>query len=159
MAAYQLECSRIQQRSIIEFLLAEKCKPHEIYWKKKKKKRKRKREAAKRMFTNGLRISLQLWIWIKRTAYGVEAHCVSGKDKILQWRKSSWQSSGTQKDPPLLISLKKLRFLLPTPLAKFTLFIKWLSYIYIYIYIYVDVSVNFFTELKNGFMAVIIWAV
>ena len=31
MAANETQCSRIEQRSLIKFLLAEKCKPREIY--------------------------------------------------------------------------------------------------------------------------------
>ena len=31
MVASQIKCSRFEQRSVIKFLMAEKCQPHEIY--------------------------------------------------------------------------------------------------------------------------------
>ena len=31
MAENQIECSKLKQRSVIKFLVAEKCKPREIY--------------------------------------------------------------------------------------------------------------------------------
>ena len=53
IATYQTECSRLEQRSVIKFLLVEKCKPYEIY----KRMCNECWEACfcfKKMFTNGL---------------------------------------------------------------------------------------------------------
>ena len=73
MIANQVKCSRLEQRSIIKFLLAENCKPCEIY---------RRicdvygeaRFIKKKMFTNRLNMSLPQRGWVEKTVHGVETH-------------------------------------------------------------------------------------
>ena len=51
----------------------------------------------------------------------------------------------------------KQYFLLPTPEAKFTLFIEWLSYIYIYIYVCVCVCVCVHIYIYSQYIFLITW--
>ena len=58
MVANLIECSKLEQRSVIKFLLVEKCKSYEIY----RRIHAVYREAcfSQKMFTNGLNTSLSL---------------------------------------------------------------------------------------------------
>ena len=60
IAADQTVCSKLEGRSVIKYLLAEKCKPCEIYWRMCDVHG----EAcfSQRMFTNGLNMGLPLQI-------------------------------------------------------------------------------------------------
>ena len=66
------EYSRLEQRSVMKFLMAENCKPCEIYrriWEVY-------REAyfSIKMFTNMLNMSLPLQAQVKKKVQGVETH-------------------------------------------------------------------------------------
>ena len=73
MAANQTEFSRPEQRAVMGFLIAEKCKPSEIY----------QRMCDVQMFTNRLSMGLPLRAWVKKTVYGMETERLSSKEKIL----------------------------------------------------------------------------
>ena len=62
------------------------------------------------MFTNELNMALPQWGWVEKTVYGVETHWLSCKEKVLgAMVRKEGQSSGTWKDPLLLIFLKKVQ--------------------------------------------------
>ena len=73
--------NRLEQRSVIKFLLAEKCKPCEIY----RRLYNEYGEAClvKKMFTNALNMILSIQAWVKQTVHGVEIHWLSSKEKVL----------------------------------------------------------------------------
>ena len=54
MAENQTECSRFKQRPAIKFLVAEKCKPYEIYTRMSTEKH----VLVKTIFTNGINMGL-----------------------------------------------------------------------------------------------------
>ena len=65
--------------------------------------------SKKKMFTNGLNMGLTLWAWTEKTVHGIETHWLSCKEKVLGATDSKEyrvESSGTEKDSSLLISLK-----------------------------------------------------
>ena len=74
----QPECSQIEQRTIIEFLVAEKYKP--IF----KRMCNVYKEACfnQKTFINRLNMGLSLQVWVEKTVHGVETHCLSGKEKV-----------------------------------------------------------------------------
>ena len=73
MAPNQTECPRLEQRSVIKFLVTEKCKLYEIY----RRICNMYNEACfnKKKFTNGRNMDLQLQAW---AVHGVETHRFSG---------------------------------------------------------------------------------
>ena len=76
------EYSNLKQSSVIKFLVAEKCKPCEIY----RKMCDVYTEAGfsqKNMFTNGQNMGLPLWTWIKKNICGMEMNWLSSKEKVL----------------------------------------------------------------------------
>ena len=81
MAKNQTDHSRFEQKSVIRFLMAKKCKPCHIYtrmcdvW--------RKTCFSQKMFTNRLNIGLLLWDWMEKTVHRVETHWLSSKEKVL----------------------------------------------------------------------------
>ena len=80
MAADQVECFRLKQRSVIKFLLVEKSKPYEIY--RKICDVHREECFSQKMFANRLNMGLSLSAWIKKTVHGVETHWLSSKEKV-----------------------------------------------------------------------------
>ena len=104
IVANQTECSRLEQRSVIKFLLAEKCKPCEIYTRMCIVYR----EAwlSQRLLTNGLNIGLPLRVRVKKTVNGAETHWFSGKKKF-QAQQSVKKEH--ERDQWQLISLKKVQ--------------------------------------------------
>ena len=65
MAINQIKCSKFEQRSVIKFLVAEKCKPSEIYWKMRDKI-----ILVKELFTNAKSMGLLLGHKVKKTVLG-----------------------------------------------------------------------------------------
>ena len=82
-ATNQTEHSRFEQRSLIKFLVAEKCKPCEIYRRTCDVYREAYFSKNKKGFTNWLNINLPLQDWVKKTIHGVETYRFSGKKKVL----------------------------------------------------------------------------
>ena len=76
----QKDCSRLEQRSFIKVLVAEKCKPHEIYWRIHDMYQ--ETCFSQKIFANGQNMGLPLWAWVEKTVYGVETHWLFGKEKI-----------------------------------------------------------------------------
>ena len=72
MVANKTECSGVEQRSILKFLVAKKCKPWEIY--------RRMWNVygevcfSKKIFTNRLNMSFPLRAWIESPVHEVETH-------------------------------------------------------------------------------------
>ena len=113
--------TKLEQKSVSKFLLAKNCKPYEnyrriwdVYW-----------QACfnEKMFTNRLNMGLllQAWdsLWSKNTVFPVRKKSV--KKVMLTWKNHHFWF-------PWKKCNYKQCFLLPTPLAKFTLFIEWPSY-------------------------------
>ena len=76
-----MENSRLEQRSVIKFMLAEKCKPCDIYkWMSNVFQEARSRK--KNIFINVLNMRLALQAWIEKTVHEVETHWQSGKEKV-----------------------------------------------------------------------------
>ena len=80
MVANQTEASRLEQRTVIKFLMAQKCKPceiyrrmHGVYW-----------EAyfSQRIFSNGLNMGLPIQAWVDKSVHRVETYWLSGKEKV-----------------------------------------------------------------------------
>ena len=71
------ECSKLEQRFVINFLLAENCKPCGIY--------RRMFDPCfikKKMFTNGLNMVLPLWVWIRKIFNDMKIHWLFVKEKV-----------------------------------------------------------------------------
>ena len=101
----------------------------------------------KKIFTNGINMSLPQFAWVKKTVHQVETHITSGKEKIpgaAAVSKGGHANSflGYERTydywfPWKSCNCKKF-FLLLVPYTKFTLFFNDPRvYIYIYIYIYI----------------------
>ena len=77
MVKNQAEWSRLEQTSMINFFLVEKCKPCEIYWRMFNVYG----EACfnQKMFINGLIMGLSLRGRVEKTVHGVEIHWLWGK--------------------------------------------------------------------------------
>ena len=102
---------KFEQRPVIQFFVAEKCKLCEIY----RRIRDVYGEAyfSKNIFRNRLNMGFSLWDWVEKAVYGVEAHWFFRKEKnswhIGQYRRLCWQSLEVWKDSSQLISLKKVQ--------------------------------------------------
>ena len=81
MEANQTEYFRLEQRSVINFLVAEKCKPCEIYWRINDLYG--EESFSQKWFTKWQNIGLPLWEWVGKTVYGVEIDWLSGKKQVL----------------------------------------------------------------------------
>ena len=74
------ECFKLVQRYVIKSLVAEKCKLCEIY--------ERMYDVygevcfSKNIFTYGLNMGLQRWVWLGKTIHRVETYSLSGKEKV-----------------------------------------------------------------------------
>ena len=103
----QTQCTRLEQRSIIKFLIPEKSKPCEIC--RRMCDFTEKHVLVKKMFTKGLIMGLPQVAWVIKIVY----NCPVKKKKSFrcngQQRRSCWQFYGTWKDLSLLISLKKVQ--------------------------------------------------
>ena len=77
----QTECFCLKQRSVMKLLLAEKCKPYEIY--RRVCDVYREAWVSQKMFPNKLNMDLPLWDWVEKTVHGVEIHWLFGKEKVL----------------------------------------------------------------------------
>ena len=83
-------------------------------------------------------MGLPLWTWAKKTVHGVKTHWLSSKEKvpgaIVSKEDNADSLLGYVRTHPYLFAWKsqncKKCYLLPTPLAKFSLFIEWPFYIY-----------------------------
>ena len=100
-----------------------------------------------KMFPNGLNFDVALQAWVEETVHEVETHRLPSKEQVPGIAVSKEGHAvyilGHEKSHHYWFPWKSYNcFLLPTPLAKFTLFIKWTIYVcmcvcvYIYIYIY-----------------------
>ena len=82
---------------------------------------------------NGLDMALQVSTGVEKTVYGVETHWLSGKEKVTDAAVSKEGHTGHEMTHHYRFSWKRFNckqcFLLPTPNAKFTLFIEYPSYI------------------------------
>ena len=78
MATNNTECFRLKQRSVIKFLVDEKCEPYEIY-----RRMYMYVEAffLVKMFVNGLNMGLPWWTWVEKIAHGVKTYWLSSKEK------------------------------------------------------------------------------
>ena len=81
MVANETDCSSLEQKSVIKFLVIGKCKPWEIY--------RRMCDvygedcfSKKKFFTNGLNIVLPLGAWVEKTVHGVKTPRISDKEKV-----------------------------------------------------------------------------
>ena len=75
-----MEYSILEQRSVIRVLVAEKCKPYEIY----ERMCDVNEEAYfnQKMFTNQLNIGLPQQARVEMTVHGMETHWLSCKEKV-----------------------------------------------------------------------------
>ena len=80
MVAYKTMCTRLEQRSVINLLLAEKCKTCEIYWRICNVYR--EESFSQKMFTNGLNKDFPLWDTVEKTVHRVEAHWLSSNKNV-----------------------------------------------------------------------------
>ena len=71
MAVNQTECSMFEQRSVFNFLVAEKCKLYEIYGRMYKCKEKQDL-VLRKMFTNGLNMRFLRQDKVEKTVHTVE---------------------------------------------------------------------------------------
>ena len=77
MAANQTKCSWLKRRSVIKCLVAENCKPCEIYRRISYVYREASFNNKKQMLKNGLNMGLPQRAWVKKTVHGF-----SGKEKV-----------------------------------------------------------------------------
>ena len=81
MVASHAECSKLEQRSVIKILVAEKCKPYEIC----RRKYEEYREAyfsQEKWLQMGTAWVYHYELYSKKRVHRVEAHWLSGKEKV-----------------------------------------------------------------------------
>ena len=82
MAANQTDSSRLQQRYVTKFLVAEKGKPCEIFTEECVMYEEKIYFYKKKLFPRELNIDLLLWALVEKTVHGIEVYRLSGKEKI-----------------------------------------------------------------------------
>ena len=115
---------------VCHFLVAEKYKPYEIYWRMWCLRR-NIIQLEKKMFTNELGMGLRIWGWIKKVAYNVMGNplffsLVKKKFKAQQTVKVILTVFWNSKGPITNDFLEKGATVCSTPLENFTLFMDWL---------------------------------
>ena len=79
ITANQTESSRLEQRSVIRCLVAEKYKQYEIY-KRMYNVYREKIFVKERMYTNGINMGFPLQAWVVMIVDEVETHWLSSKE-------------------------------------------------------------------------------
>ena len=80
MAANQTECFKLEQRSVIKSLVAEKCKPCEIY--RRICNVYREASSYQKIYTNWLNMGSPQQTRVEKTVAGMEIHWFSSKEKL-----------------------------------------------------------------------------